>query len=476
MNICTKLLSNNPSIFGLFPFVVALIFLLPPNDSYAYDIRDGEIEIRINITTGGPSVTTNDIDDVELEEFFNLASCECTNPTFENSTFEVTYFLQPLIDNGVLPTAPQAVQLLMGSDCDNPLRDERENCVAISELQPVDINQLSSGFPATISTRDFIKLDDESCPNTESLTRNLFAIIDMGDDERWDVEDGTDHVFSLRNKETSEPETITVDTAPPRLPNNIETVAGEGAITITWDNVEGADVEFYQALCFRTDGQEATFNGDSPEYIIPTMECGANPDAVFTLDGETAATNPELKNLNPSNICGEMATETSTDLRIDGLENGATYRIALVAIDESGNASGIDLGETSPVPATDGWEFYVEEGGTAEGGHCFVATAAYGDYDHPWVLVLRDFRDHTLAKFGAGRAFTRWYYTHGPKWAHYIAPSSTRRAVSRVLLSPLVVGAAAWQYSSVFVKSLWVLMFGLFFWLRRSLKQHKRSA
>ena len=317
---------------------------------------------------------------------------------------------------------------------------------------------------------------DSTCPDEQGLNRNLYAIIDMGGDGEWQDIDTTDHVFSLRALDGSGATNIEVDTRPPQLPDSPLTVPGEGAVTITWDENDDPDVEFYQALCVRTDGVEQTFGGDSPEYSIPTTDCGASPEAAFTLVGETEATNPELKNLNPNNICGELATRTSTSIRIDGLENGATYRIALVAIDEHGNASGIDLGETSPVPATDGWEFYVEEGGTAEGGHCFVATAAYGDYDHPWVLVLRDFRDHTLAKFGAGRAFTRWYYTHGPKWAHYIAPSSTRRAVSRVLLSPLVVGAAAWQYSSVFVKSLWVLMFGLFFWLRRSLKQHKRSA
>lgn len=46
---------------------------------------------------------------------------------------------------------------------------------------------------------------------------------------------------------------------------------------------------------------------------------------------------------------------------------------------------------------------------------CFIATMAYGDYDHPQVLVLRNYRDQVLSKSFLGRAFIRLYYFVSPK-------------------------------------------------------------
>ena len=46
---------------------------------------------------------------------------------------------------------------------------------------------------------------------------------------------------------------------------------------------------------------------------------------------------------------------------------------------------------------------------------CYIATMAYGDYDHPQVLVLRQFRDNVLDKSIFGRLFIRIYYHFSPK-------------------------------------------------------------
>jgi hypothetical protein len=49
----------------------------------------------------------------------------------------------------------------------------------------------------------------------------------------------------------------------------------------------------------------------------------------------------------------------------------------------------------------------------AEG--CYIATMAYGDYDHPQVLTLRYFRDDYLSKTLLGRSFIKFYYFISPK-------------------------------------------------------------
>jgi hypothetical protein len=47
-------------------------------------------------------------------------------------------------------------------------------------------------------------------------------------------------------------------------------------------------------------------------------------------------------------------------------------------------------------------------------GGCYIATMAYGDYDHPQVLELRKFRDDFLSKTILGRSFIRLYYKYSP--------------------------------------------------------------
>ena len=49
-------------------------------------------------------------------------------------------------------------------------------------------------------------------------------------------------------------------------------------------------------------------------------------------------------------------------------------------------------------------------------GGCYIATMVYGDYEHPQVLVLREFRDNFLAHYLLGRVFIRFYYKYSPSW------------------------------------------------------------
>lgn len=48
-------------------------------------------------------------------------------------------------------------------------------------------------------------------------------------------------------------------------------------------------------------------------------------------------------------------------------------------------------------------------------GGCYIATMVYGNYDHPQVMVLRDFRDSYLAKRYWGKQFIKIYYKYSPK-------------------------------------------------------------
>lgn len=76
---------------------------------------------------------------------------------------------------------------------------------------------------------------------------------------------------------------------------------------------------------------------------------------------------------------------------------------------------------------------------------CSIATAAYGSPLHPYVRVLRDFRDRYLIKGKIGRSLIRLYYKHSPSLAEKIAKHKALRFVARVSLIPLV----AFSYSMV---------------------------
>ena len=65
---------------------------------------------------------------------------------------------------------------------------------------------------------------------------------------------------------------------------------------------------------------------------------------------------------------------------------------------------------------------------------CYIATAVYGSYNSPQVLVLRRFRDETLSKSVFGRLFIKFYYRFSPPVANRLM--NTRRlnsAVRRIL-------------------------------------------
>ncbi len=73
-----------------------------------------------------------------------------------------------------------------------------------------------------------------------------------------------------------------------------------------------------------------------------------------------------------------------------------------------------------------------------QAGHCYIATAIYGDYDHPQVRVLRKFRDQTLAQSQAGRRLIQSYYWHGPDLAAWMEPRPAVKKITRCMLNWMV--------------------------------------
>jgi hypothetical protein len=65
---------------------------------------------------------------------------------------------------------------------------------------------------------------------------------------------------------------------------------------------------------------------------------------------------------------------------------------------------------------------------------CFIATAAFGSYLHPFVRILSSFRDTFLNTNASGRSFVAWYYKISPPIADMIRTHEAAKAAVRILL------------------------------------------
>jgi len=78
------------------------------------------------------------------------------------------------------------------------------------------------------------------------------------------------------------------------------------------------------------------------------------------------------------------------------------------------------------------------DGGTSDGGNCFIATAAYGSTMAQEIGYLRAFRDQYLLTNKIGQRLVAYYYRYSPPIADYIREREGLREAVRMGLKPFV--------------------------------------
>jgi len=131
-----------------------------------------------------------------------------------------------------------------------------------------------------------------------------------------------------------------LSTSRPNAPTLRSVSAGSRTLQLRWDAVDGADIR-YRAY-FSTEPFDGT----------------ANPEEVSGVS--------------------RSSTTVNTQIRIDGdqVVEGATYYVAVVALNTAGNPSSFsEIQQVVTQPTTDFFQLYKDGGGQEAGGHCSAASA-----------------------------------------------------------------------------------------------------
>ncbi|MCC7201515.1 MAG: hypothetical protein IT393_02470 [Nitrospirae bacterium] len=112
---------------------------------------------------------------------------------------------------------------------------------------------------------------------------------------------------------------------------------------------------------------------------------------------------------------------------------GGTISASLPALTPPGYAT---LSAVSPAIAAAGKPRGCRVSGDSR---CFIATAAFGTSIHPYVGILRDFRDAYLLTNKPGRWFVSSYYQISPPIAEIISGNPALKVIVKILLIPAII-------------------------------------
>ena len=177
--------------------------------------------------------------------------------------------------------------------------------------------------------------------------------------------------------------------------------------------VKMLDVRFGEAFALRTDGTVWSWGGVPQLDEQSTSEGSLLPQAVKGLVGV-------------NEIIGYGDHGGLIALRTDGTVWGLR-KVGQTPIQIPGISRAVGFIGSSA---------FVRVEGSSAG--CYIATAIYGSYDSPQVLVLRKYRDERLARSAAGRLLIQFYYQISPHLVRLFGHRAWFNSLVRPVLNRVV--------------------------------------
>ncbi len=151
----------------------------------------------------------------------------------------------------------------------------------------------------------------------------------------------------------------------------------------------------------------------------------------------------------------------------DGVPDTYFYAPNPLKLEEQLNRAFTGILDRSAAPTAPAQVTVGSGGGGGGGTGCFIATAAYGSSLHPYVAILREFRDRILLASRPGAAFVGWYYRISPPIAETLSRNTPLKAATRILLLPLIgfsilvlKAGLAWTLVMVFMGGVLIIVAG----------------